>query len=196
MKILVVAATPMELSPWLLDVRWSKIHFLITGMGATNTAASLSARLSIQKYDWILNVGIAGSYKEQIPIATCVEVVEDRMIEVGAEDGDGFISFSKSVMQKKSSTNLPKVVGNTVNRVSGSQTTILQRKHDFPADIESMEGAAFMQVADQYKMPYTCIRSISNRVEVRNKKNWNIEAALNSLEACVTEILISKTSLL
>lgn len=193
MNILVVAATPKEIAPWLLDTQWSRIHYLITGMGTTHTAAALAAQLSVQQYDWVLNVGIAGSYSEDLLIGTCVEVVEDRLIELGAEDADDFISFSKSIMQKKSSTELRKAKGNTVNKVSGNTTTIAERLRRFPADIESMEGAAFMQVAEQYKVPYTCIRAISNLVEKRNKENWDMDKAMVSLEACVTEFLISKT---
>ena len=56
-------------------------------------------------------------------------------------------------------------------------------------DIESMEGAAFFMVCQKFKLPCLQIRTISNKIENRNKQNWKIELAIDNLNHSVKKIL-------
>ena len=49
-----------------------------------------------------------------------------------------------------------------------------------------MEGAAFFYVCLCENIPFLQIRAISNYVEQRNEKNWNIPLAIKNL--CLTLI--------
>ena len=59
------------------------------------------------------------------------------------------------------------------------------------ADLESMEGASIFQVCQGVNGPCLQIRSISNKVEKRNKKKWDIPIAINNLNQTVSEIITS-----
>ncbi len=53
-----------------------------------------------------------------------------------------------------------------------------------------MEGATFFYICTGEKIPFLALRSISNRVEPRNKKNWNIPLALDNLSEKLKEIIL------
>ena len=94
MKILIVAATSFEIEP-LLNAQTLPypIDTLITGVGMTQTAYTLGKHLALNSYDLIINLGIAGSFDRNLKIGEVVEVTEDRFAELGAEDGESFLSI-------------------------------------------------------------------------------------------------------
>ncbi|MNH40683.1 Futalosine hydrolase [compost metagenome] len=53
----------------------------------------------------------------------------------------------------------------------------------FPAEVESMEGAAFFYVCLSEGVKCVQLRSISNYVERRNRESWNIPLAIKNLNA-------------
>ena len=67
-----------------------------------------------------------------------------------------------------------------------SINNIVERLHP---DIESMEGAAVFKVCEEMKIPCIQIRSISNKVEKRNKENWNLDLAISNLNVEVEKII-------
>ena len=70
MRVLVVSATKNEVS---LD----GVDHLVTGIGMVATAIELSKKLSQNKYDLVINAGIAGSFNRSLKIGQIVEVVKD-----------------------------------------------------------------------------------------------------------------------
>jgi futalosine hydrolase len=52
-----------------------------------------------------------------------------------------------------------------------------------------MEGAAFLFVCENERIPYVQIRAVSNYVEKRNRDAWNIPLALSNLSLKMIEIL-------
>lgn len=103
MHILIVAATNIEINPFLtfLEKNNSDINLngkklkdtivstLISGVGSIQTAAHLSLFLSKNKVDFIINAGVAGSFSSLMKPGTVVEVIQDRFGDVGAEERDG-----------------------------------------------------------------------------------------------------------
>jgi len=58
------------------------------------TAFHLSQLLANAKYDMAINIGIAGSFRKQIKMGDVVIVKEDRVGDLGNEEGNGFqVSF-------------------------------------------------------------------------------------------------------
>ena len=55
-----------------------------------------------------------------------------------------------------------------------------------------MEGAAFMYVANAFNWNALQLRSISNKVENRNKEDWDMPLAIKNLNTvlinCINEI--------
>lgn len=214
MKILIVAATPMEVNPLidqLKEVRQSEtgisgmlyncsIDVLTTGVGMVATALYTATTLN-DDYDLAINMGICGSFNKNIELGMVVNVYEDRFSEMGAEDGDNFLSLEDlklsgfTIVKNESGAIhpsievLPKVNGITVNTTHGNEASIERVFNRFHPMVESMEGAAFMFACQHAKIPFVQIRSVSNFVEKRNKENWNIPLAIENLNKKVIEII-------
>jgi futalosine hydrolase len=214
MKILLVSATKFEIFPVLKELkkvsatrvlthcRFGKhtVDVLITGVGMTATAFQLGKILN-KKYDLAINAGVAGSFKKNIQPGEVVNVTNDCFADLGAEDGERFLTLkemgldeviSKKIKAKslKSLSVLKKVKGISVNTVHGNAVSIRKVVKKFNPDIESMEGAAFFFACGQAKVSCVQVRAISNYVERRNKKNWKLVLAIKNLNVFL-EILLN-----
>lgn len=219
MKILIVAATKFEMNPLLeqmeiisfaensriikCNYRQLEIDCLITGVGMVATAY-YTAKLLDDTYDLALNMGICGTFNSNLDIGSVINVYEDCLAEMGAEDDENFLSMEDLKLEAITKiTNigqgelshvaelLPKVTGITVNRVHGNESSITKIVERFHPFVESMEGAAFMFACDQERIPYIQIRAVSNVVEKRNKEHWNIPLAIENLNKKIVEFLDS-----
>ncbi len=215
MKVLLVAATHFEVEgilmalPEISEVNPSlHTEFLITGPGIFNTAAVLSRHLVIQRYDLMVNIGIAGSFKPTFGIGDLAIVSRDCFGDFGAEDGPGFLSaFEIGLIQPDQfpytrgwivnepgpvlpeNAGLPHGKGITVQTAHGNTAAIRKIAERLDPDIESMEGAAFLHIGLTEGIPCLQIRAISNNVERRNRKNWNIPLALGNLSDYIVRLL-------
>jgi futalosine hydrolase len=202
MKILVVAATDFEIADTKkIEQQNKKSSFLVTGVGMTLTAYSLTKELLTAKYDLVINAGIAGSFNKQLLIGDVTAVDNDFFAELGAENDEGFISFpemkllgsysflNKNSIKSKSYQQLKKVNAATVNKVHGNEQSIKNFLAIHDSAIETMEGAAVAMVCEKENIPYVQIRSISNYVTKRNTNEWNIPLAINNLNITLVKIL-------
>ncbi len=157
-----------------------------------------------RKYDLAINAGVAGSFRRSISPGTVVNVVKDSFADLGAEDGEKFLTLREMGLAKGASlkaqgrwkgskilSNLSKVDSITVNTVHGNAANIKKIIRKFNPDIESMEGAAFFFACNNFKMPCIQIRAVSNYVERRNKKAWKLMPAIENLNAFLEEMLAS-----
>jgi futalosine hydrolase len=178
----------------------TELHCLVTGAGIVATTYALTVHLSEKKYDLVINAGIAGSFNDRYPIGTVVEVVNETLGDFGADNNGVFITAMEAGFQNANEfpfengflknpglgdlfRQLPKVCGVTVNTTSGSASRMEAIQSKFNPDIESMEGAAFFYVCRKHLVNFTQIRAISNKVEPRNKKNWDISLAISNLNS-------------
>lgn len=205
MRILVVAATHNEIAPVMDQVSSPAVDFLITGVGMVATAYQLGRKLAgPNKYDLILNVGIAGAFDRNLLIGTPVHIVEDRFSELGAEDGEEWLSidelgFGESTFYSNYPQGDPMIEtmqpckSVTVNRVHGDPNSIAQFKALHPdIQTESMEGAAVFYAAKQAQIPVLQVRTISNYVERRNRAAWDIPLAIGELNTWLGRYIASK----
>lgn len=202
MKLLLVAATKKEIDK-VFDhfklqgeglIKHVKFDILITGVGMTATAFALGKYLN-NNYNLVLNVGIAGSFNENIPLGGLVNIISDTLAELGAEDHDKFITIDQLGFGKNSYNatypyqELLNVKGITVNKVHGSLTSITKIKNIFNPDTESMEGAAVFYACEVEKIPCLQVRTISNYVTPRKKENWQIELAIINLNKWIIDFI-------
>ena len=189
MKVLIVSATKSEIT----SDKVLSFPVLITGVGMVNTAIGLTRKLSNSSFDLIINMGIAGSFTDSLKVGDIVEVAEDIFSEIGFEDGSDFSQFQDFEIpisyKNESKTSLKKVVGITVNTVHGNEGSIEKIIDRLKPDIESMEGAAVFNVCEYFNTNCIQIRSISNKVETRNKDNWDIKTAISNLNNEVERII-------
>lgn len=221
MKILIVSATVFEVKPLLnflgisiptiginnanMDFEEKEIQVLVTGVGMVNTAVMLGRYLN-SSYDLVLNVGVCGAFDKSLLAGQLVHVTEDVLSEMGAEDGEEFLTydqlnlpgdfmFSESNNVSHPLLNaLSKVKGITVNTVHGNDFSIEKIKKLFNPDVESMEGAAFFASCKDICYNYLQIRAISNYVEKRDKTKWQMSLAIENLNDFLINFIKENTS--
>lgn len=225
MKILIVSATYLEIEPLLLQFQFEEeinqklrrytyknhqIDVLIPGVGMTCTAYWMGKTLATKLYDVAINLGLAGSFDDDLEIGTVVHITSDQISELGAEDGESFLSLvdmdlimdedftlMKGEMINSISIENPlldalaKVKAITVNTTHGDEESIAKVKSIFNPQVESMEGASFFYACLLEGISCSQIRTISNKVEKRNKDNWDIPLAVKNL--CSTALQIINT---
>ena len=205
-KFLIVAATKEEIQPLIkhfnVPVQGAEgifesdseidLTILITGVGMVNTAYYLG-RYSHNSYDYIINVGICGAFNRNIKIGEVVNIIEDSICEMGAEDDKEFIKYidlnlgGNTIFKNQVTVDftyldeLKKVKGITVNKVHGNEESIKIITKLFSPDVESMEGAGFFRGCFRLSENYFQVRAISNYVEKRDKSKWDIPLAINNL---------------
>ncbi|MBK6984531.1 MAG: futalosine hydrolase [Bacteroidetes bacterium] len=208
MNILVVSATEFEVKPLLgflgialptiginkanIDFEEKDIKVLITGVGMVNTALMMG-RYAHTDYDLIINSGVCGAFDKQLELGELVHITEDVLSELGAEDGDGFLTYNQMNLPGEHIYTgiykdsylmvelLKKVKGITVNTVHGNDVSIEKVKQLYHPDVESMEGAAFFAACSGMKGNSVQIRAISNYVEKRDKDKWQMPLAIKNL---------------
>lgn len=225
MRLLLVSATEAEIAPLIKELRLyhemsprlrsyeysgKSIDVLITGVGMTATAAWVSKALSGGKYSGALNVGICGTFDRDLFLGNVVRITEDFFPEMGAEDGNEFLTIHQLNLQdpneapfvngklcaSKSSyfnwfDKLDYCRGITVNRVHGNDHSIKEVVERLNPQVESMEGAGFYYACSLFDIPALQVRAISNYVERRNRENWRINDAVENLNKTIVDFLKS-----
>jgi len=176
------------------------VDVLTTGVGMIATAAWCSRTFAAEHYDLALNVGLCGSFDASLAAPDVVHVTADRIAELGAEDGDDFLTihqlqllgendfpFDGGLLVNTNPPPLPSlatlrsVTGITVNTVHGNERTIAAVRDRYDPDVESMEGAAFMYASLIAGVPFAQVRAVSNAVVRRNRSEWRIDEAIRAL---------------
>lgn len=182
----------------------SNFDLLISGIGIHSTTYHLTKLLQKKKYKMVLNIGIAGCFKN-FKVGDVVNVVQDEFADLGIEGEDHFSTLFEQGYMRTSEfpfidgklfsdfiefcdtiSSLPEATGITVNSVNGSKESIEKKKEKFNANIETMEGAAVLYVCLCENVHCTQIRAISNMVEPRDTTKWDISLALTNLENVMT----------
>jgi len=214
MNILVVSATVFEIAPLLKEMnadikgkiissysyKQHQIDVLITGVGIAHTSFYLGKHLA-GKYDLAINAGICGSFNYTFSIGDVVRIDEDCFADLGAEDDEKFLSIEElklpgtyhikntTVFNHPSLHRLKSVKGATVNTTHGNTNSIERFLSHTKADVESMEGAAFLFACNQAHIKCVQIRAISNYVEKRDRSKWNIPLAIESLNTFLIDLI-------
>jgi futalosine hydrolase len=204
MNLLIVAATKFEIEPFFKEKTLAEI--LITGVGIPATVYHLTKKISAEKYDFVIQAGIAGSFSDEFNLAEVVQVKEDTFADLGIEEKGNFRTLFDMGFINKSDfpftngwlmnpaafsekNNLPFAKGITVNKIGDDQLQNKMIREKFLPDIESMEGAAFHYVCLQQKNNFLQLRSISNRVGERDKSKWKLKESIENLNKELLKII-------
>ncbi len=213
MTCLVIAATAIEISTFLERLRgknrWpavTNVDVLVTGIGLTATTYSLTHQLAIKRPDLVIQAGVGGCFNQRIPLGEVVTVKQEAIADQSVIELNELKSlfdlelvpqdqypFSKGWLINKNSwlkkTGLKQVNGISVNEISTSPEKIAFYRQYFNPVVESMEGAALHYVCLMEKLPFLQLRSISNYIGERNKKNWDMKKAVANLNKELINLL-------
>ena len=207
MRIIITAATVGEWMPGFLNMnslytgesQRLKVRFHQSGVGMLASAVALTRLVSEEKPDLIIQAGIAGSFDKKIALGKVVTVKEEILGDMGVEEDGKWkdifdLKLEKSnyhPFEKRKLPNpwlntynllkLPEVTAVTVNEITTNPSRIDQLVKKYGAQIESMEGAALHFICREANIPFIQIRSISNYIGERNKANWKMKEAIESL---------------
>jgi futalosine hydrolase len=216
--ILILSATPEEiapavqqmdrcqrLSPYLYAGYFAgkPVEILLGGIGTVSTAFRLTRLLLQRTYSLAVSAGIAGSFADDIHVGDVVQITEDCFADSGIDDNGVFRSLAEAgladeneypfVQNWLSGVPVPSpyrnVRGITVQMASGSEKRIGELAGRYQPQIETMENAAFFYVCRMMQMPFVSFRAISNKVEPRNRKNWQVPQAIRQVNAAVIKFL-------
>ena len=203
MNVLIVAATVLEISPFLEQYRTNKsmsssIDILVTGIGLTATTYSLTRQLNLKRPDLIIQAGVGGCFDTSVPLGSVLAIKQEAIADQSVIELDKLKTmfdlklvpqnqypFSKGWLVNKSEVlkkvRLKKVKGVSVNEITTSKQKVKFYNETFSPVVESMEGAALHYVCLMEKIPFVQIRSVSNYIAERNKKNWNMKESIINL---------------
>lgn len=211
MNILLVSPTEAELHPILSKIPpgINGFHALVTGIGSTPAAIKISNFMAENKFDLVILAGICGSLSERLQIGELVIVATDSFADLGIDDNGTFIPIDQTELEPnhhpplkaglleigkyqdiKPLDGIKRVLGATLNTTLGSKAAIDQFESRSSAEIISMEGAGITYACLIRQVPIIQIRAISNRIEPRNRQNWDIPLALANLSDTVSQLII------
>ncbi|WP_114791589.1 futalosine hydrolase [Niabella yanshanensis] len=205
-RILIVAATKMEIASSLPVLKKWHIPVAITGVGAAPSVYHMVKAIVQYQPSVMIQAGIAGCFDRKYLLGKVVAVTEERFADLGVEEHQqwksvfdmGFIAPGQKPFKEGRLKNPHKklqgiagieaVAGVTVNEVTTNKNRIRLLKTQ-GAVVESMEGAALHYVALMEKIPFLQIRSLSNYVGERDKSKWNFKDAIGNLNQELVRIV-------
>ncbi len=211
MNCLLTAATVKEIEPCLPKMTRNnssaKTDLLVTGIGLTATAYHLTKQLQLKKYDLVIQAGVAGCFDHSVPLGTVVAIKQDTIADQSVIElkqlktlfdlklvpnnqfpykNMWLINPYKELLKK---TKVKSVKGISVNEITTSKTKINFYRASFNAVAESMEGAALHYTCLMEQVPFLQLRSMSNYIGERNKKNWNMQSSIVNLNKVLIQLI-------
>ena len=165
----IVVVIPTERESALFTPRG--IRLVHCGVGMAECAAATARLLAEERPDLVILAGIAGSYTDDLEVGETVAVATETVADLGRYSGkaDGCTggAFTPLFQKTYAAPLLPEgfraVRSNTVDMAGG----VLLASGTIVAEIENMEGAAFLAVCAAMGIPAMEVRTVSNRVGER-----------------------------
>jgi len=205
MNCLLIAATPVEINPFLSQLRTGKLQHLrvtvdvlITGIGLTATTYSLSRQLFTKRPDLVIQAGVGGCFDKNIPTGSVMAIKKEAIADQSVIELNSLktlfdlklvpenqFPFSKGWLVNKQDIlkkcRLKKVTGISVNEITTDRKKVRFYLDHFSPVVESMEGAALHYVCLKENIPFIQLRAVSNYIAERNKKKWNMKESIINL---------------
>lgn len=182
-KILILAATDLEIAPCRAMLAGRQIPVIVGGIGAVKTAIAVTEAVRNHNLDMIIQVGIAGANpNSDLELGDAVLVGSDFQADLGAwrtVEGQ-FIRFGDDQpIECQWLCLLPNIISWKIVSAQSVNTACTPLLRSI-SDIETMEGAAFFESAVRAGVSFLQLRAISNFVD-SPRSEWEIDRALVSL---------------
>jgi futalosine hydrolase len=218
MAILITAATALEMRAYHeAGGKADRTLRLLTGIGPTETALSLTSMLQQQAgaIELVLNFGIAGAYpaggaglldlcaaEEEVlgDLGICLPERIARFADQGLSAPDRFplapqLRQQAELALQQAGMTCKTGVFVTVNCASGTSQRAAMLGRQFQGLCENMEGAAAARVCGHFGLPCLELRCISNMAGEAEKSRWRLPEACaraGQAAAVVVDLLLLK----
>ena len=220
MQILLVASTSEEIANTIdyLEQNWEKKSFweftkgehsittLITGIGSIYASFALSRMNNLDRFDYVINPGIAAANSRIIDLNRVYLVTEEAFGDIGLEEADGSFNdqhdlkwidankypFLKNKLKLKkifNPTYLPTCSSMTVNKIPGTYDNIEHFQKKYHVDMLSLDGAAIMYCCIMLDLELIQFCVATRYVEPWQKETGDVELALNQLNMRAIDII-------
>jgi futalosine hydrolase len=196
MNILLVAATSLEIKPFIAKVNCQStgnefietiqinnisIDILITGIGLVFTTYKLTKALNKKSYDLVIHAGIAGCFNSNLNIGDVVFVELEEFGDLGIEDSDGLktifekgflknneFPFEKAKMKSNLTDSLKNIGFKRVRGISSNTT------HGNETTIKQIKEKfePDIETMENAALFYVCLMEKVNFVEIRAISNY------------------------
>lgn len=205
MNILLAAATPIEIKPFLQLLQGDnrlmnkfEVDVVITGIGLTASTYSILKQVTLKRPDLVIQAGVGGCFDRSIALGSVLAIKQEAISDQSVIELNklktlfdlnlvpldqfpfhkGWLVNNSAVLKK---VKLKKVNGISVNEITTSQQKVKFYQERFRPIVESMEGAALHYVCLMEKIPFLQVRAVSNYIAERNKKNWDMKNSIMNL---------------
>ncbi|PLX06563.1 MAG: hypothetical protein C0596_14640 [Marinilabiliales bacterium] len=211
MRLLLVCATNIEAKQIITELEMRKVsdflyaseefntYLLITGIGSVATVFAMLSQRSISMYDFLINFGISGSFSKNYKIGNLYNVTSDYFGDIGINAENGF----KQVFKTEFNAAYSNLINNgrlyntsdfppffrDLDKLRGVTVSEPERQYFQDADIETMEGSAFMLVAKYYKKMFVQISGISNIIGITKRKDWDINTPIHNYSNLIIDFI-------
>lgn len=196
---MIVCAAPLE------GLGWADA---VLGVGKAAAAMRATELLLAARPAWVLLVGVCGAYPAAsggtgLAVGDLCLVGEDRLADegvgiaggelrgiaaLGLGDEGPFAADPARTEAIAARLGIPIVAGATVSTCSGSDELSRAIAARSGAQVESMEGAAVLQVCRHLEVPAVALRCVSNRTGERATAGWDLAGAVARLHAAIGEL--------
>ena len=214
MKILIIASTQLEIesiqnNKLQFSIENMEIDYLITGVGILHTTIAVFKKIQENKYVFIIQIGLAGSFNQTISLGQVCLIQSDFVGDSGVFENNQWHSlfdlhlipnnpnYLNQQLENKyisyfADLEIPIVRGVTVNQITTDKKFAAIMVNKYQVSLESLEGAALHYIAIENNIPFLQIRSVSNYVGERNKSLWDFKTALFNLGRSFNKVINSE----
>ncbi len=198
------------------ELRGNSAVFTHSGVGKVNAAHSTTLILENYKIDLLILFGIGGAYlNSALKVGDLAVAESENYGEEGVLTKEGWkpmqttgfpflkndkeyyntflmdAEMAQLAVETSKNAGFNAQYGNfiTVSQCSGTRESGELMRSRFNGICENMEGAAVAHICAIYGIPMIEIRGISNIIEDRDMKKWNIERAASNCDKAVIELV-------
>lgn len=164
MRLLVIYAVEEE----RIDVPFNgEIFYVKTGIGKVKAAIKTQKAIAEIKPDFVLNIGTAGSLKHSVgEVVVCHKFLDRDLVKINHPEITSRLQLCNNINDF-----FPEIIVDNDCECSTGDSFLLDAQ-ELTSDVCDMESFAVAMVCDCFKVPFTAVKYVSDKVGENELKSW------------------------